>query len=109
MMSFPEPTQWNGDPEPEQEWDCEPEEDDPADCMDCGVCDNCVERTRAYYEEMESEAHDVEVERELIREANERHSELQDRRFFDLWVSLGLLVLLFLGAAGWKWWRLIFQ
>lgn len=23
------------------------------DCMDCGMCDNCIERTRAYFEEQE--------------------------------------------------------
>lgn len=25
------------------------------DCMDCGVCDSCVERTRAHFEEQENE------------------------------------------------------
>jgi len=23
------------------------------DCMDCGMCDNCIARTRAFFEEME--------------------------------------------------------
>jgi hypothetical protein len=25
---------------------------DPEDCLCCGVCESCVERSRAYYEEM---------------------------------------------------------
>ena len=27
---------------------------DDDDCMDCGMCDSCIERTRAFYEEMEA-------------------------------------------------------
>ena len=25
------------------------------DCMDCGTCDECVDRTREYFEQMEAE------------------------------------------------------
>lgn len=28
---------------------------DEDDCMDCGMCDSCIERTKAFYEEMEHE------------------------------------------------------
>ena len=31
------------------------EESDPDDCMECGVCDACVEQTRQYFEEMKKE------------------------------------------------------
>lgn len=34
-----------------------PEGDEPPedDCMDCGMCDSCIARTKAFYEEMERE------------------------------------------------------
>lgn len=37
---------------------CGDEKDDD-DCMDCGMCDLCVERSKAYYEEMEQGATDA--------------------------------------------------
>lgn len=44
---------------------CEPDAEDdrdPDDCMDCGVCDACIEQSRAYAEQMESEAVAEEVQ-----------------------------------------------
>jgi len=38
--------------------DAEDDERDPDDCMDCGVCDACVEQSKAYYEEMERQQHE---------------------------------------------------
>src|SRR5712664_358635 len=28
---------------------------DEDDCLDCGMCDSCIERTRAHFKEMENE------------------------------------------------------
>lgn len=32
---------------------------DDDDCMECGVCENCTERTKAFYEDMENELRPV--------------------------------------------------
>ena len=29
--------------------------EDDDDCMDCGVCDACIEQSRSYFEQMEDE------------------------------------------------------
>ena len=37
---------WDDDP------DYEERDDETYDCMDCGMCDSCIARTKAYFDEM---------------------------------------------------------